>query len=260
LLWYGLAAVASIACLLPAGYGFLPPARSLPRHSSADMTAAAVSAGVVGMLPAEAWAKGGVYGPLEGKVSSLVHPLVMGSLFFYTCYIGFLGWQWRSTRLIGGEINELKAEIKKHHAGKDEHHDGKDDSAHMSAAEQKLQADLEEKTTRRKELVEGKYKAKHHEASALLLAGGIFFTCYGVFNTWFRTEKLFPGPHLFAGAAVCVLWVLAAACVPYMEKGNETARTAHIGFNVTSVGLFLWQLPTGFEITQKVLNAKIPLI
>merc|ERR1719387_2267658 len=108
LLWYGLAAVASLACLSRAGCGFLPPARSLPRHSSADVrhssadvTAAAASAGVLGMLPAEAWAKGGVYGPLEGKVSSLVHPFVMGALFFYTCYLGFLGWQWRSTRLIG---------------------------------------------------------------------------------------------------------------------------------------------------------------
>jgi len=216
---------------------------------------------VVGLLPTEAWAKGGVYGPLEGKVSSLVHPLIMGSLFLYTCYIGFLGWQWRSTRLIGGEINELKAEIKKHHAGKEKHPDGEhEDAPPMSAAEKKLQADLDEMTARRKELVEGKYKGKHYEASALLLAGGIFFTTYGVFNTWFRTEKLFPGPHLFAGAAVCVLWVLAAACVPFMEKGNETARTAHIGFNVTSVGLFLWQIPTGWEITQKVLNnANLPL-
>lgn len=204
-------------------------------------------------MPAEAWAKGGVYGPLEGKVSSLVHPFVMGSLFFYTCYLGFLGWQWRSTRLIGGEINEMKAEIKKHHAGKEE-------EAPMSAAEKKLQEDLDEMTSRRKELVEGKYKAKHYEASALLLGGGIFFVVYGVFNTWFRTEKLFPGPHLFAGAAICVLWALAAACVPFMEKGNETARTAHIGFNVISVGLFAWQLPTGWEITQKVFAAKIPLI
>jgi len=94
----------------------------------------------------------------------------------------------------------------------------------------------------------------------LLLASGAFFTVYGVFNTWFRTEKLFPGPHLFAGAAVCVLWALAAACVPFMEKGNDAARYAHIGFNVINVALFAWQLPTGFEIFMKVLNAPIPII
>merc|ERR1712107_840327 len=79
--------------------------------------------------------------------------------------------------------------------------------------------------------------------SSLLLGGGIFFTVYGICNPYFRADKLFPGPHLFAGAAVCVLWALAAACVPFMEKGNETARTLHIGLNVLMLALYAWQLP-----------------
>ena len=45
------------------------------------------------------------------------------------------------------------------------------------------------------------------------------------FWTWwdflrFRAEKLFPGPHLFAGAAIVVLWAVSAALVPFMEKGE----------------------------------------
>ncbi len=64
--------------------------------------------------------------------------------------------------------------------------------------------------------------------------------------------KLFPGPHLYAGAAITVLWALAASMVPAMAKGNDAARNAHITFNALNVGLFLWQVPTGIEILQKV--------
>ena len=67
-----------------------------------------------------------------------------------------------------------------------------------------------------------------------------------------RAGKLFPGPHLYAGAAIVVLWGLAAAMVPAMAKGNDGARNAHITFNALNVGLFLWQVPTGLEIVYKV--------
>lgn len=66
--------------------------------------------------------------------------------------------------------------------------------------------------------------------------------------------KLFPGPHLWAGAAITVLWALAAALTPAMKKGNETARSLHIALNTVNVGLFLWQIPTGLEIVEKVLQ------
>lgn len=70
------------------------------------------------------------------------------------------------------------------------------------------------------------YKDKHYTLSSIILGGGVFFTTYGVFNTWFRAEKLFPGPHLFVGAAIVVCWALAAALVPYMEKGaGREAKT-----------------------------------
>lgn len=71
-------------------------------------------------------------------------------------------------------------------------------------------------------------------------------------NTYLRTGKLFPGPHLYAGAAICVLWAAAAALVPQMQKGNDTARSAHIALNAVNMALFAWQIPTGLEIVGKV--------
>lgn len=43
------------------------------------------------------------------------------------------------------------------------------------------------------------------------------YSCYSCYR--FRAEKLFPGPHLFAGAAIVVIWAVSAAMVPFMEKG-----------------------------------------
>jgi len=33
--------------------------------------------------------------------------------------------------------------------------------------------------------------------------------------------KLFPGPHLYAGAAITVLWAVAAALVPQMQVREQ---------------------------------------
>ena len=80
------------------------------------------------------------------------------------------------------------------------------------------------------------------------------FCFQGPLNTFARAGKLFPGPHLYAGAGVVVLWALAASCVPFMVKGNDTARTVHIGANLAGITLFAWQLTTGIPILQKVIE------
>ena len=54
--------------------------------------------------------------------------------------------------------------------------------------------------------------------------------------------KLFPGPHLYAGAGIVALWATAASLVPAMQKGNDTARTLHITLNCINIGLFAWQV------------------
>ena len=80
----------------------------------------------------------------------------------------------------------------------------------------------------------------------------MFTSILGGFNTYFRAGKLFPGPHLFAGAGITVLWAVAAALVPAMQKGNEAARSLHIGLNALNLALFAWQVGTGIEIAIKV--------
>jgi hypothetical protein len=74
----------------------------------------------------------------------------------------------------------------------------------------------------------------------------------GPLNTYARAGKLFPGPHLYAGAGLVCLWALAAACVPAMQKGNDTARTVHVGANLTGIGFFVWQVTSGIPILLKV--------
>ena len=74
-----------------------------------------------------------------------------------------------------------------------------------------------------------------------------------------RPGKLFPGPHLYAGAGIVILWAAAAALVPQMAKGSEVARTLHITLNCINLALFAWQIPTGLEIVGKVLEfAPVP--
>lgn len=247
LVWYGLGLVAA-ASLLNCLVFVPPPGAASTQTLTAAQAAAAAAATSALLAPAEAWAKGGEWGPLEGKTSSLVHPFMMIGLFAVTVYSGFLGWQWRRTRLIAGEISDLKKQLP-----------AEDAEAQLSSALAAVKKQVEGLTAERSDLLKGQFKDKHYQTSSILLGAGIFFTTYGVFNTWFRTEKLFPGPHLFAGAAICVLWALAAALVPYMEKGNESARIAHISLNVLNVALFAWQLPTGFDILTKVWgNANLP--
>ena len=107
---------------------------------------------------------------------------------------------------------------------------------------------------KRKELTQGNFKDRHHSVSSLLLGFGTVLGIEGALNTYTRLGKLVPGPHLFAGASIVCLWAIAASLVPAMQKGNDTARTMHIGANVLNLGLFAWQLPTGWAIVQKVLQ------
>lgn len=54
----------------------------------------------------------------------------------------------------------------------------------------------------RKELIKGGYRDRHFNAGSIILAFGVFEAVGGGLNTWFRTGKLFPGPHLFAGSGL----------------------------------------------------------
>lgn len=59
---------------------------------------------------------------------------------------------------------------------------------------------LDDKSQERKELLAGNFRDKHWWWGSLLLASGTGIAIEGCVNTFMRTGKLFPGPHLYAGA------------------------------------------------------------
>jgi hypothetical protein len=174
---------------------------------------------------------------LTGKTVSLVHPAIMFSLLGVSIYTGILGWNYRQARLIPAEVKELKGQLPSDEEAKEK---------------SPVQGQIKELESKRKQLLNGDPRGKHYLWSSLLLGMGITFGIIGPLNTYLRAGKLFPGPHLYAGGAVLVLWAIAAAMVPLMSRNNDTARNVHIGANVLSTGLFLWQVPTGIEIVLKV--------
>ncbi|MDA0673469.1 MAG: DUF4079 domain-containing protein [Cyanobacteria bacterium] len=106
----------------------------------------------------------------------------------------------------------------------------------------------------KKELIKGKFNLRHHQIGAALLAFMVLGTIGGMAVTYINNGKLFFGPHLLVGLAMTGLIAVSAALVPFMQKGNETARYTHITLNITLVGLFGWQALTGMQIVQKILD------
>lgn len=204
--------------------------------SSAALLAAAVTPF---LLTPEAQAAGGEFGLLEGRTAALVHPAMMFFLFGASAYAGYLGLQWRRTRDLAGEIKALKEQLPAPDA------DGKRPASPLDSQIAALEQE-------RKGLIQSRPQEKHFNWGSLLLGMGVAISIEGGINTWMRTGKLFPGPHLFAGVGITVLWAISAALVPAMQRGNDNARTAHIALNCVNLLLFASQIPTGLEIVGKV--------
>ena len=204
-------------------------------------------------LSGDAFAKGGELGILEGRTAALIHPAVMFFLLGGTAWAGYLGWQFRSIRTVGDEIKDLKAQKKSAEAALASSSAAAGGTATATVAvAPEIDAKIDELSDKRKKLVDGKFRDRHYAWGNILLAAGGAISIEGPLNTYARTGKLFPGPHLYAGAGITACWALAAALVPSMQKGSKVARDAHITLNALNFALFLWQVPTGLEIVQKV--------
>jgi MFS family permease len=106
----------------------------------------------------------------------------------------------------------------------------------------------------RKELIKGKFALKHHKVGSVLLSFMVLATLGGMAATYLESGKLFVGPHLLVGLGMAGLIATSAALVPFMQKGNESARLTHISLNMVLVGLFGWQALTGMQIVQRLLS------
>jgi hypothetical protein len=106
----------------------------------------------------------------------------------------------------------------------------------------------------RKELIKGQFGKRHFLFGSVLLALMVLGTVGGMAVTYVNNGKLFVGPHLLVALGMVSLIAIAAALAPLMQSGNELARKAHVGLNMTLVTLFLWQAVTGMQIVNKLLQ------
>ena len=106
----------------------------------------------------------------------------------------------------------------------------------------------------KKALIKGKFNIRHHQMGSALLAFMVLGTIGGMAVTYINNGKLFFGPHLLVGLGMTGLIATSASLVPFMQKGNDTARLTHITLNIILVGLFGWQAVTGTQIVQRILE------
>lgn len=211
------------------------------------------------LIPEAANAAGPDWGLFEGKTGSLLHPVIMGSMFLLSCTTALKGFQYKRQRTLGDEITALKKTLPDLGGAaslKDAitQAETAEDAALVNKLKAALpiQSDIDALVAERKELSKQNLRDSHWNQGAVLAFLGTAFAIEGPLNTYARAGKLFPGPHLYAGAALVVLWAAAAACVPFMQKGNDTARSIHVAANVSGMGLFAWQIVSGWPILLKV--------
>lgn len=249
-----------ISCFDPLGYASaqLTDDSLLKTASVMASTAAAIA-----LFPGEAHAAGPDWGIFEGRTGSLLHPVMMGSMLLFSLSTGLMGFQYRRQRTIGAEINALKKTLPKLNGSStlsetiaQAKSADEVDAALVLKLESAIpiQESVDAMLLERKDLSSMGLKDKHFSQGALLAFLGTSFAIEGPLNTYARAGKLFPGPHLYAGAGLVVLWAAATACVPHMQKGNDTARSVHIAANVSAIGLFGWQVVSGWPILMKVLE------
>jgi MFS family permease len=106
----------------------------------------------------------------------------------------------------------------------------------------------------KKKLIQGKFNDRHHKSGSIVLALMVLGSIGALAVTYINNGKLFVGPHLIAGLGMTGLIAISASLSPYMQKGQDWARSTHIGINVVIVGLFGWQAVSGVEILLRIIS------
>ncbi|KAL3923661.1 MAG: hypothetical protein SGPRY_004151, partial [Prymnesium sp.] len=144
-------------------------------------------------------AKGGQYGIFEGRIASMAHPAVMALMYAASAYATFSGLQWRRLREIGTQISTLKNDQKPLKAKIDAATEEQPADAAVLRRVNELQKEIDALTATRKEIADGSFREKHYQVGSVILGLGTSFAIEGPVNTFLRAQKLFPGPHLYAG-------------------------------------------------------------
>jgi hypothetical protein len=173
------------------------------------------------------------YGILAGRSASIIHPITNLLLFGTSIYSAYLGLQWRRLRDLGEELKILNKDLPLISTGpakypvtdliaslttelnqlnKNVETDNILKIKTLSSDIQILNSALDlnskisEVSATRKELLSMNLKDKHYTTGSILLGAGVSVSLLGAFNTYMRAGKLFPGPHLFVGMAITILW------------------------------------------------------
>ena len=104
----------------------------------------------------------------------------------------------------------------------------------------------------RKTLIKGKFAQRHYLMGSVVLAVMVTGSLGGLAVTYLNNGKLFVGSHLLVGLGMTGLIALAASLSPLMQQGNVIARKAHVGLNMLTMTLFLWQGISGLQILNKI--------
>ena len=128
----------------------------------------------------------------------------------------------------------------------------------LAAASYALYLGIKAKKTRtgsaeeRKTLIKGKFAQRHYLMGSVVLAVMVTGSLGGMAVTYLNNGKLFVGSHLLVGLGMTGLSALAASLSPLMQQGNVIARKAHVGLNMLTMTLFLWQGISGLQILNKI--------
>ena len=140
----------------------------------------------------------------------------------------FIGFQWRQLREIGGQVTELKAERRRWPPRSRRSRRRRERSSPPPTASAPPSWRRRSTRCRRRAGAGGRQPPRQALPGGLGAArAGHLVRDRGPRQHLMRANKLFPGPHLYAGAGVVVSWAMAASLVPLMAKGKESARIAH---------------------------------
>lgn len=128
------------------------------------------------------------WGIFEGRTGSLLHPLTMGSLFVFSLYTAFLGFQWRRQRTIGDEIAELKKSMPSLGSYKTINEalaSGEIDNAAALQAAIPIEQQIQALTAERKELSSQNNRDRHYgQGSWIALIGTLFAIEVNPIQSW----------------------------------------------------------------------------
>jgi hypothetical protein len=135
----------------------------------------------------------------------------MGGTFLFSCSTALLGFQYRRQRTMGDDISVLKKSLPNLGGASNlnaaiaqaETGETPDTALAFTLKEAlPIQAEIDAMLAERKDLSKKGVKDSHFSQGALLAFIGTTFAIEGPLNTYARAGKLFPGPHLYAGAGL----------------------------------------------------------